>query len=211
MGKQRKITEAEKRRAERFRIKADALKNEGYEESSHTIDIIKANIFAVMIMLPFAAMIAVPYLVRHGIDGIGSFKEYLLYLILFIVLTAVEMVIHEAIHGLTWGLLSPDGFSTIEFGFIKEYLTPYCYCGSPLTKGQYLAGSIMPTIFLGFIQGLIAIWTGNLMIFILSMILMFGGGGDFLVDYLLLRYKKKHKTLIMMDHPTELGFVTFEK
>ena len=64
-----------------------------------------------------------------------------------------EMAIHEGIHGLTWGLLSPDGFSTIEFGLIKEYMTPYCYCGTPLTRGQYILGSMMPTLVLGFMQG----------------------------------------------------------
>ena len=45
----------------------------------------------------------------------GSFS-YLLNLFLFIILAAAEMALHEGIHGLTWGLLSPDGFFAIEFG-----------------------------------------------------------------------------------------------
>ena len=49
------------------------------------------------------------------------------------------------------------------------------------------------------------------MLFVLSVILMFGGGGDFLIDWMLIRYKKKKVKLILMDHPTELGFVAFEK
>ena len=40
---------------------------------------------------------------------------------------------------------------------------------------------------------------------------MIGGGGDFLIDWMLIRYKKKKVKLILMDHPTELGFVAFEK
>lgn len=162
-------------------------------------------------MLPFALLIIIPFYIRYGIDGIGSLTKNVVNLILFLVLMVAEMVIHEGIHGLTWGLLSPDGFSTIEFGFIKEHMTPYCYCGSPLTKGQYLVGSIMPTIILGFVQGLVAIMTGNVILFFLSVVLMFGGGGDFLISYLLIRYKKKRKTMIMMDHPTEVGFISFEK
>ncbi len=211
MEKERKITQAERKRTQRFQKKVAALKEEGYEASEHTVDIVRANILAMVIMLPFVALIGIPYLLLHGIGHVGSFTVYLGNLALFIILMAVEMVVHEAIHGLTWGLLSPDGFSTIEFGFIREYLTPYCYCGSPLTKGQYLAGSLMPTIFLGFIQGAVAIFTGNFMIFLLSVVLMFGGGGDFLIDYLLLRYKKTHSRLALMDHPTQLGFVAFEK
>ena len=44
-----------------------------------------------------------------------------------------------------------------------------------------------------------------------NVFLMFGGGGDFLVDWMLIRYKRKKETLILMDHPTEMGFVAFEK
>ena len=211
MKTERKITEAEKKRTERFKEKVAILKSQGYEESKHTVDVVKANILAMLIMLPFVAVIAVPYLIRNGIPQRAAFSTYLLYLALFIFLAMAEMAVHEGIHGLTWGLLSPDGFSTIEFGLIKEYLTPYCYCGTPLTRGQYIIGSMMPTLVLGFIQGIVAILTGNFLIFILSVFLMIGGGGDFLIDWLLIRYKKKHNELILMDHPTELGFVAFEK
>ena len=69
----------------------------------------------------------------------------------------------------------------------------------------------MPTLFLGFLQGAVAVWTGKALIFALSMVMMLGGGGDFLVDWMLIRYKKKYDILILMDHPTELGFVAFEK
>lgn len=55
MKQERKITEAEKKRAERFNQKAAALKSQGYEESVHTVDIVKANILAMLIMLPFVA------------------------------------------------------------------------------------------------------------------------------------------------------------
>lgn len=149
--------------------------------------------------------------IKDGIPQRGPFSTYLLYLSFFIFLSMAEMAIHEGIHGLTWGLLSPDGFSTIEFGLIKEYMTPYCYCGTPLTRGQYILGSMMPTLVLGFMQGGVAILTGNLLILVLAVFLMIGGGGDFLIDGMLLRYKKKKETLILMDHPTELGFVAFEK
>ena len=37
----------------------------------------------------------------------------------------------------------------IEYGFIKEMLTPYCYCRSPQSKGMYIIGSMMPMTILG--------------------------------------------------------------
>ena len=207
MKTKRKTTEAEKKRLKRFQEKAAALEAEGYEQTEHTFDIVKANVIATVIMLPFVAVIAVPYLLMHGVERIGHFS---IFWVLFAVLMIVETAVHEGIHGLTWGLLSPDGFSTIEFGFIKEYMTPYCYCGTPLTKGRYMVGSLTPTLILGFLQGTAAILTGNFLIFVLSVVMMIGGGGDFLVDGMLIRYKKKKDRLILMDHPTELGFVTFE-
>ena len=50
-----------------------------------------------------------------------------------------------------------------------QRLTPYCCCGSPLLRGQYILGSVMPTIILGFIQGWIAIRTGSFLLFCLSL------------------------------------------
>ena len=78
-------------------------------------------------------------------------------------------------------------------------------------EGQYILGSMLPTLVLGFMQGVVSILTGNFLILVLAVFLMIGGGGDFLIDGLLIRYKKKKETLILMDHPTELGFVAFEK
>ena len=80
MKAQRKITEAEKKRTARFQEKVAFLKADGYEESVHTIPIVRANILAMVIMLPFAAAIAVPYILQHGIGRIGAFNTYLLKL-----------------------------------------------------------------------------------------------------------------------------------
>ena len=208
---ERKLTEAEEKRLQRFQKKADALADEGYEKTERTVGIVQANILALLVMLPFALIIAVPYVRKYGIPVIRSLSTYMLYLVLFFILMLVELVLHEGIHGLVWGLLNKEGFSAIEFGVIREYLTPYCYCGAPLLRWQYILGSVMPTIFLGFIQGWTAVVTGNLLIFALSMALMFGGGGDFLIIILLLLYRKRKRTLILMDHPTQLGSVLFEK
>ena len=211
MAQERKLTQAEIKRSERFGKKAEALVNEGYERTDLIVDIIKANILSVLVMLPFVLVIAVPYLLRNGIPERPSISTYLLYLALFIFVTMAELALHEGIHGLVWGLLNKEGFSAIEFGLIKEYLTPYCYCGSPLLRWQYILGSVMPTVVLGFIQGLIAILTGSFLLFVLSVFLMIGGGGDFLITFMLLFYRKKKKELILMDHPTQLGSVLFEK
>ena len=105
MKTERKLTEAEKKRTERFGEKAAALKSQGYTESEHTVGIVKANIFAMLIMLPFVAIIMVPYLTLHGFPKRVSFSDYLLFLSLFIFLMMAEMAIHEGIPGLTWTVI----------------------------------------------------------------------------------------------------------
>ena len=57
MKTKRKITEAEKKRLKRFQEKAAALKAEGYAQTEYTFDIVKANVIATVIMLPFVAVI----------------------------------------------------------------------------------------------------------------------------------------------------------
>lgn len=211
MSSERKLTKAEEKRADRFEEEAQRLKAEGYEETQCTVDILKANLLAVVVMIPFVLLIAIPYLMLHGVGKITSLSSYLLSLALFIFIIMAEFALHEGIHGLTWGLLNKEGFSAIEFGFIREYATPYCYCGTTLGKGQYIIGSVMPTLVLGFLQGLLAILTGNFLILALAVVMMFGGGGDFLITGKLLAYRQKKQILLVQDHPTELGFVAFEK
>jgi hypothetical protein len=38
-----------------------------------------------------------------------------------------------------------------------------------------------------------------------------GGSGDILISAMLLRYNTKDKDVILMDHPTKIGLVAFEK
>lgn len=39
----------------------------------------------------------------------------------------------------------------------------------------------------------------------------FGGAGDLLVSCMLMRYQTKGKDVIIMDHPTEVGLIIYEK
>jgi hypothetical protein len=41
--------------------------------------------------------------------------------------------------------------------------------------------------------------------------MIFGGGGDFLIILKMLLYRSGGKEAVFYDHPTECGFVVFEK
>lgn len=108
------------------------------------------------------------------------------------------------------GLVRPSRFRSIEFGVIWAALAPYCTCAEPMKKWQYLLGSAMPTLVLGFGLGAVAVFTGVDLLLYLSVLMILGGGGDFCIILKLLTYRPKGEA-VYCDHPYELGLVAFER
>ncbi len=131
-------------------------------------------------------------------------------LLLFPVLL-VLIVLHEGIHGLTWGCFAPSRLRAIEFGVIWKALMPYCTCAEPLTKRQYLLGCLMPTLVLGFGLSAAAAALGSPCLFSLSAIMILSGGGDVLIAWKLLLHRAPDAEVRYLDHPYECGLVAFER
>jgi hypothetical protein len=187
------------------------MEREGYAAKPMTVGVLKANILAVVIMLPFAAlMVWLYYVIDRTVDL--SFLDHVLVAdLLFLALLVCLVVLHELIHGLTWGIFAKSHWKSIDFGVIWSMLTPYCTCSEPLKKGQYLLGTAMPTLILGFGLGFAAIFCRQFLLFALAEIMIFGGGGDFIIILKMLLYRAKGKDAVYYDHPYECGFVVFEK
>lgn len=205
--KERKLTEAEQRRKERFEAQKARLEAQGYTAHALTVGVVAANFLALIVMLPFVIWYAAWYLwVNHTLGGDVSLPATLGLLAMALVLT----VAHELIHGLVWGCFAPGGFRSIEFGVIWSALSPYCTCGEPMKKWQYVLGSAMPTLVLGFGLGAVSIYLGWRTPFLLSLLMLLGGGGDFCILLKLLFHRPKGET-VYCDHPYELGLVAFER
>lgn len=209
MEKERKLTQAEARRKERFEKISDDLIGEGFIRQDLIIDIVKANIGALVVMMPFIIVMGVLYYTANMHKSIGSFSlsSYMMFLGLFLFL----IIAHELIHGITWSIFTPNHMKDIEFGVIWSAVTPYCTCGQPLSKKQFIIGAAMPTLILGFGLGIVSIMTGQLMMFLLAEALILGGGGDFLIIIKLLRFNSDRKEQLYYDHPYECGLVVFER
>ena len=132
-------------------------------------------------------------------------------LLLLVVGMLMLMVVHELIHGITWASFAKSHWKAISFGFIVQYLTPYCSCKDPLKKYQIIIGALMPTIVLGVIPGIVTIFIGNGVLWFLAMIMLVGGGGDMACVVKVLAYRSKKKDKLYIDHPYELGIVVFER
>lgn len=205
--RERRLTAAEQRRKERFEAQKALLARQGYAARDLTVSAVWANLFALILMLPFVLLFAFWYLWINGTLGGGSSVPELLGLLASaLALTAL----HELIHGLVWGCFASGGFRSIEFGVVWAALAPYCTCGETMKKWQYALGSAMPTLILGFGLGVVCIYTGWRTPFLLSLLMILGGGGDFCILLRLLCFRPEGEA-IYCDHPYELGLVVFER
>jgi len=191
---------------------------ENYQKEKLTINLVWANIFGILIIIPIALLYGLPYYLIWG-NGMSSlsFKDIISSispghvgigaLLFFLILTS-GIILHELIHGLTWARYTEKGFKSMKFGVLWTMLTPYCHCKEPLRVRQYILGAITPAIFLGLIPALISIIIGNLGILIFGIFFTMAAGGDFLIINLL---RKEKMDNLVQDHPSEAGCFVYRK
>ena len=203
---ERKLTEAESRRYERFVKTRESLEARGYKCTELTVGIVWANIVSLLAGVPLMLIAFVAFMLVNGGKDI-DFHVGLPALLA----TLPLVVVHELIHGLGWSISTPNRFADIEFGFIKEYLTPYCTCAVPLEKSRYIIGALGPLVVLGIIPTIIAIAIGSFQLFVVGIVMILSAGGDMLLVFELLRHKSKASEQLVLDHPTQAGCVVFER
>lgn len=205
---ERQLTTKELKRKENFERICNEMEKNGYETKNLTVSILQANIAAVIVMLPFVVLIGWIY---FTVNPAGSFSAEISTSLLFLPIFLCLIVLHEVIHGITWGIFAKNHFRSIDFGVIWKALTPYCTCSEPLKKWQYIIGGAMPTLILGFGLAVIATDLNHFLLFVLSELMVISGGGDFFIILKMLLYRSKKKEVVYYDHPYECGVVAFEK
>lgn len=176
------------------------------------IDIVKANINAVLFLIPVLIIyVSAFYLLwdekftieyfhnllnNSGITAIG-FNS-----IIFIITMLIGVVAHELLHGITWSLFTKKAWKSIHFGFKWQMLTPYCHCSEPLLLKHYVLGAAMPGIVLGIAPFIISLATGSMAILAFSVFFTLAAIGDFMIIYFL---RNTNKNALIQDHETEAG------
>lgn len=205
---ERSLSAAEQKRKVTFDAVCEEMEREGFARKNLIVSVARANVMAIFVMLPFALIAGLwYYAISPDRNVVLPPGRTVLLLVGFFLL----IVVHELIHGLTWGIFAENHFHSISFGVIWSALTPYCTCSEPLKKYQYLLGAAMPTLVLGFVFALVAGWIGNFALFLLAEMMIFGGGGDFYIILKLLRFRSKQQLVLYYDHPYECGVVAFVK
>lgn len=210
--KGRELSEAEKRRLAQFEKLTEQMIEKGYKKVELTVGITNANAFALILLAP---AVLIGFGLFHLVDGGLQFESireipftgFLIFMAVYLLL----IVVHELIHGFSWALFAEHHFQDVEFGFMKEYLTPYCTCKVPLLKGQYIFGALMPLILLGILPMAIGIAVGSVPVLLMGILATDGAAGDILIVWNILRYKTSASEVVYIDHPTQVGGVIFEK
>lgn len=207
--KERKLTAVEQARLEHFEEIFKDMEAQGYTRTDLTISITSANVFSIILAIPIAAAGLILFFLvnREGAVSFGTRSGFTLLFVVFLIL----VVVHELIHGISWSFFSEHHFKDIEFGFMKESLTPYCTCKAPLSKKPYIFGALMPLVILGIIPMIIGIVSGSLFMLILGILMTVSAGGDIMLVRSILRHKSSAQEEVYIDHPTEAGSVVFEK
>ena len=206
--KTRALTPAEQKRLAKFEALSRDMIERGYARVELTVGIVMANVFAIVLLIPLAAIgIYLFVRVQGGLDWVFTPLSFALFVLSFLAL----IVVHELLHGLGWAPFAAHGFKDIEFGFMKQYLTPYCTCLVPLTKGQYIFGALLPCVALGVIPMIVAILAGSFPLLFLGIVMTDSAAGDMLIVWKILRYRSEKNEIVYMDHPTQAGGVIFEK
>ena len=212
MADKRELTPAEKKRLVYFNELIERMEGEGYRKVDLTATAAKANLlgslYGIIAAVPFIVIFAI-IAAKTGRVSVGLFSSISRYLILMLMLL-VLIVVHELVHGFTWGLFAKNGFKSIEFGVIWKSLNPYCTCRDPLTKIQYILGAIMPCIVLGVIPSIISLFNGSLGLLFVGAIMIMSAGGDLLICKMILGSKDTPSS-VYIDHPTEIGLIRFDK
>ena len=172
---------------------------------SETMSALNANIIAFAMLLPIAIICIVPFVLVWGWQPFfESFTFLRSHQVLLLLILILGIVMHEGLHGLTWGLFAKGHLKSIRFGVKWAYLTPYCHCNEPLKRNHYLLGGIMPGLVLGLFPVIVSLIFGHGWLLLLGIFFIGAAGGDLMVLFKLIKVDKKH---LIQDHPNEIGFL----
>lgn len=112
------------------------------------------------------------------------------------------VILHEAVHALTWIVLAKLPLSSFTFGMLPQGIMPFCHCKEPLNARIYQWGALMPLFLtVPFFIALLFVWP-SLWMAPLTALSLSGCWGDILLVRDL--RAMKHQGLVL-DCPDEAG------
>jgi hypothetical protein len=119
----------------------------------------------------------------------------------------VGIIIHEILHALGFMIFGKVKRSEIKFGVMWKHLTPYAHCKVPMKVMSYRIALLLPVIFTGIIPLIIAIAIGDGLWVAISVFLVAGGIGDWIIFR---KIKQFSGNSIIEDHPSAIGCIVYQ-
>jgi hypothetical protein len=180
----------------------ETTKNEINEIEEYTMGMGKVNMIALLLIIPITAVIITPFVLIWGYETFKAGKE--IFDAYFLIVLLGGIIIHELLHGLTWGYFASNGLKSIKFGVKWKFLTPYCHCKETLKVKHYKIGGAMPLIVMGIIPSIIGIIIGHGGILSFGIFFSWAAGGDIIALYMLHNFDNN---TYVSDHPDKMGFI----
>jgi len=173
---------------------------ESLKKRDVTISFWKANIYAIISVLPVFIILYFLYSLFWEEQAISfNFPYWLFYLI--------GVVVHELIHGLYAMKFSKEGKKSIKFGFAWKTLTPYCHCKEALTVRDYRIVLLSPLVILGIIPAIIGLIIGNNGVYGFGLLFILAAGGDLIIFW---KLRSENKNSLVLDSPDKCGCIIYE-
>lgn len=168
----------------------------------YTMGMGKVNLISIGMAIPITAIILLPFILIWDYETFETGRE--VFMEYFLLLFLGGIIIHELLHGITWGYFASQGFESIKFGVQWKFLTPYCHCKEPLKVKHYMIGGAMPLILMGIIPSLIGLILGHGGVLSFGIFFTWAAGGDIIALYML---SKLNSDVYVSDHPEKMGFM----
>ncbi|MBR9978174.1 MAG: DUF3267 domain-containing protein [Bacteroidetes bacterium] len=176
-----------------------------FRRVDRSVSLLRANFLMVYFALPSVVLLGGVFVLVWGATPLltvltGGYTTSLIVLL-------VGILVHEAIHGLTWKISTGKPFGVITFGFDWKTITPYAHCSEAMPVNDYRLGAVMPLIVLGIVPSLFAIAGGQGGLMVFGLFFTFAAGGDMLILWLL---RDVSPPALVEDHPSQAGCYVLE-
>lgn len=180
----------------------NVIKSENKETKELTMGMGTVNLIAVVMIIPITSMTLLPFSLIWDYETFKTGKE--IFMDYFLLYFLGGIIIHELLHGLTWGHFASKGLKSIKFGVKWKFLTPYCHCKEPLKVKHYKLGGAMPLIIMGLIPSIIGLIIGHGGVLTFGIFFTWAAGGDIIALFML---RKLDNNIYVSDHPEKMGFI----
>jgi Putative zincin peptidase len=167
----------------------------------------RANALAILVTAPPVLGLAAVFAARWGWALAGRGVNEFLTLPVGVPLAVGGILVHEAVHAITWAIASGRPLSAIEIGIQWRSLSPFAHPRAPMAARPYRIGAAMPGVVLGLIPAVLAVILGTPLLLIFGLFFLIAAGGDALVLWLI---RDVSSGLLVQDHPTRAGCIVVE-